>query len=338
MARTCSRALMLAKDAMLEQTITIGAAARMIDAWHEDLRITALKLEKDVEREKDAKKLAIISASALAYRAHVESLEAETRPIPLNVPKPDFAVVMKGKRLVSAWQDAVNTVLANAKIEADAVAKDIRAKQAWFFQNDNDPSCVSWMFLFSDLQQIIYKPMNDFKLLVTTRIEAHKKADAEKIERIRVEEETKATAKAKAEQDVILAAERVKMEAEVKAKVEAEQRAHAEYEAGMIAEQEKIAALQKTLDRGEEIEAAAVEERRKQAPVMAKLSSPTVAQVLASAKAEVNSRPTDEAIVDALSILFRVSGFTVIEWLLEMDIEAVGERIAIEFQSEQHEA
>ena len=35
---------------MLSQTTTIGEAARMIDDWSEDLRLTALKIEKDVEK------------------------------------------------------------------------------------------------------------------------------------------------------------------------------------------------------------------------------------------------------------------------------------------------
>ena len=63
-------------------------------------------------------------------------------------------------------------------------------------------------------------------------------------------------AKINAAQEAQLAAERAKMEAEVRAKAADEAKAHAEYEAGMIAEQAKIAALQKMLDRGEEIEAS----------------------------------------------------------------------------------
>ncbi|OGT02855.1 MAG: hypothetical protein A2143_05850 [Gallionellales bacterium RBG_16_57_15] len=196
--RETGKKLMLAKEAMLEQTLTIGAAARMIDAWHEDLRVTALKLEKDVEREKESKKLAILSIAKGTYLKHTIALEAEIAPIRLVLPQPDFAGAMKGKRLVSAWQDAVDTVLANAKIEADAVAKDVRGKLAWCKEN-----AAGMSFLFSDLQQIIVKPMDDFKLVVTTRIEAHKQAEAAKLEaereRIRAEEEVKARAKVEAE-------------------------------------------------------------------------------------------------------------------------------------------
>jgi predicted phage-related endonuclease len=75
----------LAKEAMLAQTVSIGEAARMMDTWHEDLRITALQLEKDVEKEDLAKKRLMVSDAGIAYSAHIEALEAETRPIQLNV-------------------------------------------------------------------------------------------------------------------------------------------------------------------------------------------------------------------------------------------------------------
>lgn len=41
-------------------------------------------------------------------------------------------------------------------------------------------------------------------------------------------------------------------------------------------------------------------------------------------------RPTDEAIVDALSLHFRVHESKVIEWLLDMDLQAASERLAAE--------
>lgn len=186
---TCDK-LKLAKEQMLEQTVSIGEAARMIDAWHEDLRLTALKLEKDVAAEKEAKKLAIISAAREEYASHIKSIEADIAPIRLGLPMPDFAASMKGKRLLSAWYDAVHSALANAKAEATLLADDY-AKKLEFMRAHND-----YKFLFSDLQQIIGKQYDDFMMLVNSRIEAHKKAEAAKLEAqraaIQAEEEAKA--------------------------------------------------------------------------------------------------------------------------------------------------
>jgi len=194
---TCKK-LVLVKEAVLAQATTIGEATRMIDAWHEDLRVTALKLEKDATEKKEAQKLAIITQARMAYIEHVTALELEIKPIRLTLDAPEFAAALKGKRLISAWHDAVNTLLANSKIKADAAAKDVREKLAWCKE-----SSAGFGFLFNDLAQIITKPLEDFKLLVTSRIEAHKVAEADKLkverEAIRIEEEAKAKAKIEAE-------------------------------------------------------------------------------------------------------------------------------------------
>lgn len=206
---TCKK-LVLVKEAVLAQATTIGEATRMIDAWHEDLRVTALKLEKDVAEKKEAQKMAIIQQAKMDYIEHVTSLELEIKPIRLSLPVPDFAAALKGKRLISAWHDAANTLLANSKILADAQAKDMREKLAWHKESSD-----GFEFLFNDLAQIIVKPMDDFNLLVTSRIEAHKVAEAKKLElereRIRLEEEAKAKAKIEAEN-------KAKIEEEAKAK------------------------------------------------------------------------------------------------------------------------
>ena len=187
--RDTAKAIALSKEAMLAQTDTIGEAARKMDAWVKDLNGTALLLEKDVDREDLAKKRVMISDTATAYTAHIEALESETRPIQLNIPRPNFAEVIKGKRNYASMQGALDDVLANGKIEADAVAKHLRGKLAWYNETTGiNNGCYG--FLFADLDKIITKPMDDFKLLVTTRIDAHKKAEAAKIERIRAEEKS----------------------------------------------------------------------------------------------------------------------------------------------------
>lgn len=189
---TCDK-LKLAKAQMLEQTVTIGEAARMIDAWNEDLRLTALKLEKDVAAEKEAKKLAIIQSARQDYADHIAALEKEIAPIRLNLPAPDFAGAMKGKRLLTAWHDAVSTALANAKIEADMLARDYRGKLAAM------RTVTEYKFLFSDLQQIISKSRDDFDLLVKSRIDAHKKTEAEKAEAAKQAEAARISAAVEAE-------------------------------------------------------------------------------------------------------------------------------------------
>lgn len=257
MLREQREKMVLTKAAMLEQTMTIGQAARLMDTWAEDMRVTALQLEKEVEKEDLAKKRAMVLEGNEAFSKIHVSLAAKIKGILLEVDNPDFAAAIKGKRSYTSMQDAIDTALALATSAATVKMQDIRAKLAWCKEIN-----TGYGFLFSDLQQIVGKQMDDFQLLVTSRITEHKHNESVKLEaettRIRLEEEAKAQAKARAEQDAVIAQAQV----EERAKVEAERRAHAKYEAGMMAEQEKIAALQKVLDEGE-----AIEQRRKAAQI-----------------------------------------------------------------------
>ncbi len=216
--KTCREAvekLEMVKQAMLSQTVTIGEAAAQIDLWKEEFRLAALDREKVVERETEVRRLAILNKAKTEYAEHVAALEIETKPMRLSVQAPDFVAAMKGKKSIKGWQDAVDTAMANGKIAADLDAKDIRAKLVWCKETS-----AGFGFLFADLSQIIVKPMDDFQLTVTTRIDAHKKTKADEEEALRVkiqaEEEAKATAKAAAEA-------KEKFDAEVAAQVVAKQ-------------------------------------------------------------------------------------------------------------------
>ena len=106
------------------------------------------------------------------------------------VQTPDFGAAIKGLKTLSSVQNAIDTALAAANIEANARAKNVRDKMNWYKQNAAD-----YDYLFRDMQQIIDKPMEDFVLTVTSRIEQKRKEEAARIEaereRIRREEAEK---------------------------------------------------------------------------------------------------------------------------------------------------
>lgn len=182
----------LAKDAMLAQTVTVGEAARMIDVWCEDMRLTALKLEQDVEREDKAKKAAMILKAKGTYAQHIEALKADTGGPWILLPEPDLAGAIKGKRNFASMQDAIDTALANAKIAADESARKIRAAQAALKEES-----AGYEHLFHDRLAFISKTPEDVRLLARARIAEHKAAEqaraAELVEkereRIRAEEQ-----------------------------------------------------------------------------------------------------------------------------------------------------
>lgn len=189
-----------AKKSALAQTASIDELMRTVDHIQAQLREKRLLLDKLVKTEKDKRKAEMVAEANVKYADHVAGLQAEIAGIRINLllKTPDFGGAIKGLKSLASMHDALDTAVANGKIEADAVAKDVRAKLAWCKDH-----AAGMSFLFPDLQQIITKPMDDFTLTITSRIDAHKKAEAEKLEaereRIQAEEETKARAKVAAE-------------------------------------------------------------------------------------------------------------------------------------------
>lgn len=200
----------LAKDAMLAQTVSVGEAARMIDTWCEDMRLTALKLEQDVEREDKAKKAAMLAKAKADYEAHIEALKVDTGGPWILLAAPNWPEAIKSKRSFASMQDALDTMLANAKIVADESARKIRAALAAL--DDEAKGCEH---LFADRLSFISKPADDVRALVKGRIAEHRAAEerraAELAERerarFRAEEEARARATAAREQQEREAAE-----------------------------------------------------------------------------------------------------------------------------------
>lgn len=301
--RETAKDIALSKEQMLAQTETIGEAARKMDAWAKDLNATALQLEKDVAREDAAKKAAMVAESKAAFSDYVEALETEIGAlVKLDIQQPDWAGAIKGKSKYASMQNALDTLLANSKIIASGMAKDMRAKLTWY-----NAHAEGYAFLFSDLRQIIVKPMDDFQLVVTSRINGHKAEEDKRLEaereKIRAEEAAKAQREAEA---------KARAEAEEKAKIEAQQRATETAPPTTNPEPSKegagVASTTLPIVTGE----ASV--------------SPAPATVR-TFSAPRKTRPTDDEIIGALSLHFRVHESKVIEWLLEMDVPGAGARL-----------
>lgn len=239
-----------AKAAALAQTSTIDEVLRTVDHIKAQFRAKRLELEKLVKTRKEQIKETILNDGKLAYADHIRKLEEEIAPLRLSLPQPDFAGAMKNKRTLASLHDAVNTTLANAKIASNQAAADIRAKMAWFAANVGDHAG-----LFRDLQQIIGKALDDFQLVVRTRIAEHQRAEDAKQEALRAK---------------IAAEEKEKAEAAARAELERQQREAATRQA---------AAEQAERDR------VAAEQRAQQAAALAQERPTTAAAAIAQANA-----------------------------------------------------
>jgi predicted phage-related endonuclease len=192
-------ALEAAEASALAQASDVDEMRRTVALYADTARKTRLMLERMVKARKEQIKESILTKARVAFAAHLDSLEEEIKPIQLGCQYPDLIAAAKNKRTLASLHDAVETALANAKIAVDARAKDVRAKLAWHKEN-----AKGYEFLFSDLDRVIYKPADDFQMLVQNRIAQHKMDEAKRLEaeqvRIRAEEQKKAEEKVRSEQ------------------------------------------------------------------------------------------------------------------------------------------
>lgn len=191
--------------------------------------------EKQVKKAKEVKKQSIINDASKELNNHLASLSEGINGVQINNISIDFDAAMKGKRNFEKMEEAVNSALANAKIEANEIAQVIRKNL-----DSITELASSYKFLFSDHQSLILKDNDDLVNLIKARILEHEQAEAERnrieVERIEREAKEKAErevkAKAEAEAQRIRNEERAKYEAEqAEARKQEQDKAMAEFEA-----------------------------------------------------------------------------------------------------------
>ena len=176
-SREAAKNMKLTAKAVVDQIAPVSEVVRTLELYADKFDKLGLVLEKAVKEQKETIKSTAINQAKVELARHVIGLEAEINPILLAFIQPDFAGAIKGIRTIESMNERIDAVLRNSIVEVGSIAKDIRDKLAWCKAN-----AEGYGFLFIDLQQIIYKDVDDFQLLVKSRIgeyEAKKKADEE---------------------------------------------------------------------------------------------------------------------------------------------------------------
>ncbi len=187
--------LKAAKQHALSQTQSIDLLFKTIDAIAEEARSKRLALEKRVKTRKDERRTEIGNAARRAVQQHVlainETLGEHAIPMPATLIA-DIAEAMKGKRSFASMQEAVDTVAANAKVDASQSAERIRANIRVM-----EMEVGTHAALFPDRVQLCStKSAEDLRNLMAARISQHQQAEQDRLdaerEKIRKEEEVRA--------------------------------------------------------------------------------------------------------------------------------------------------
>lgn len=197
--------LAAAKEHALSQTASIDTLFKAIDDISAEAKRTRLELDKLVKGRKEQIREEIVMEGRRALTAHVEGLNARLGKQYMPSISADFAGAIKGKRTIDSLRDAVNTTLANAKIESSAMADRIQINL-----NTLRERATNHAFLFSDTPQIVLRNPEDVQNLITARLSEHEAAEAARLEaqreQIRREEEAKAQRAAREAHDKARAA------------------------------------------------------------------------------------------------------------------------------------
>ncbi len=180
-------AVAVAKKQALSQTQSIDELFSSLDRISAHARETRLKVDKLVKAQELLVKTNIKQKAELALADHIAAINKTLGKVTLPHVVSDFAGAMKNKRTIASLQDAVDTELARAKIDASQAADGIRLNLTSLAE-----LAVDHAFLFSDVQQLVTKANDDLVTLIKFRISEHQKAEQEKADAKRIAEEQEA--------------------------------------------------------------------------------------------------------------------------------------------------
>ncbi|CRM40432.1 putative phage-type endonuclease [Pseudomonas sp. 37 R 15] len=180
-------AVATAKKQALSQTQSIDELFSSLDRISAHARETRLKVNKLVQAQELLVKTTIKQKAELALAEHIAGINRTLGQVALPQVQVDFASAMKNKRTIASLQDAADTELARAKIDASQAADSIRLNLTSLAE-----LAVDYAFLFSDVQQLVTKANDDLVTLIKFRISEHQKAEKEKADAKRIAEEQEA--------------------------------------------------------------------------------------------------------------------------------------------------
>ena len=163
---------------------------RVVEEVTEAARRTRLDLDKLVTKRESEVKIEIVQNRARAFSEHCAALHKRIGMTCRLTEGADFGGAIKGKRNLESMNAALDALLANLKVEANATADraEVNAKSV--------PDDLK--HLFPDLITVATKSADDFANLLAARKGQHEAAQREREERVRKEAEERIRKEAEA--------------------------------------------------------------------------------------------------------------------------------------------
>lgn len=155
--------LAAAKAHALSQTASIDELFKAIDDISAEAKRVRLDLDKLVKSRKEEIKAEVVHAAVNAFAAHTMGLNMRIGKPLMPAITVDFAGALKGKRNLDSMNDAVDTELARAKIQANETADRIQI-------NLRSIEAVGLPLLFPDLGALAQKAPDDLAAVIDNRV------------------------------------------------------------------------------------------------------------------------------------------------------------------------
>lgn len=164
-----------AAEHALSQTADVYSMLKALEEVKAESARVRLDLSKKVKARKDQLKSEIVHGGVKALADHIAALNTglgatwvQSAPGSLDL----FADAVKNKRSFDSMREAVNNVLAQAKIVANQAAERFKANRAAMVIEGRD-----WIDLFPDFALVGNKPAEDFDAVLQLRIGKHQEAE-----------------------------------------------------------------------------------------------------------------------------------------------------------------
>lgn len=179
---------------VLGEVQDIDAFVKDLNFIKEQLRQARLATDKQVKSRKEEIKSDAIIEGSVSLASHINELNAELAPFKLPPSVLDLKSEIKGKRTLESISNAIDTAVANEKINLSSTAQHMRINI-----NALNELAQNYQFLFNDIQQHLLADKEQFTHLVNGRIAQYKQEQQER-ENQEIERKRQLEVKAKAQQ------------------------------------------------------------------------------------------------------------------------------------------